>query len=400
MQLLIFDSCYSAGIARDKNEFLRPRYTDSNPIPEELLNELLSKYPEKSPFGQADPNSLSPFTLLAACGKYETAHEKLSDTRWEGAFTNALIELLNKVPWYNLSYATLCKSLPKLPYQTPECIGESNRVVFTLDRAEDEGLYFDIEGSSERGYTVKDAGLALGIGQGTKFKIRGPEAQDLGTLIVEDVEPSQCRVRAELSGNYQGNILEEAKAFLHHWSLGGEPLRVALGPGIERPPVAHPLRIINQRSEADIVVTKTGDDWELARQKDSYVVSTTAVPTIKLPKGTDIVALATILHRIASFHHHLLRGSPGNVNGSIDVGLGQVTQGTDGRYRIQTEGPEPGTRAMGDAVELHFRPEAKYGIVIKNRSEHILYPYLFYFDPSDYAIHVRIFANCERLLLF
>ena len=388
-------------MARDKNEFLRPRYTDSNRIPEELLNDLLSKYPEKSPFSPTDPNSLSPFTLLAACGKYETAHEKLS-TSWEGAFTNALIEQLNKVPWYNLSYATLCKSLPKLPHQTPECIGESNRVVFTLDRAEDEGLYFDIKESTEKVYTVKDAGRALGIGKGTKFKIRGPEAQDLGTLIVDDVkdvEPSQCRVRAELSTNNQGGIPEGAKAFLHHWSLSHGPLRVGLGLGIERPTQTESVEIIDQHSEAQVVVTKRGDTWELARRNDSYVVGTAAAPNIKLPKGTDSEALAIILNRIARFHHHLLRGSPGDVNSSIVADLCQVEKGEDGRYRTKFDGSESGTRVMRDTVELHFRPEARYGIIIKNYSGHVLYPYLFYFDPSDYAIHVSVFVKREQLSL-
>jgi hypothetical protein len=116
---------------------------------------------------------VSPFTLLAACGKHETAHEKRSlEDKWEGAFTDALITLLKKVPWYNLSYPTLCKSLPKLPYQKPECVGESDRIVFTLDRAGDDGLYFDIEPAGDGIYTVKDAGLMLGIGVGTKLASR------------------------------------------------------------------------------------------------------------------------------------------------------------------------------------------------------------------------------------
>jgi len=64
-----------------------------------------------------------------------------------------------------------------------------------------------------------------------------------------------------------------------------------------------------------------------------------------------------------------------------------VIKGTDGRHHMQREGPESGTRVMKGAVDLRFRPEARYGIVIRNSWTQPLYPYLFYFDPSDYAIH-------------
>jgi len=229
-------------MARDKTRFLQPRYTDCTPIPAPLLNELSSKYPETGGlFGKPNAHgAMPPFILLAACGKHETAHEEHPEGGWEGAFTNALIDLLNNVPWHNLSYTTLCKSLPKLPFQTPECIGESNRVVFSLERTTDEGFYFDIEQNNEEdgagGWIVKGAGVTLGVGVGTQFSIHGPEGQNLGTLIVENVERFRCRARVKLPENHQGGIPEGAKAFLDHWSLGDEPLRAALGPGVEAPP--------------------------------------------------------------------------------------------------------------------------------------------------------------------
>jgi hypothetical protein len=53
--------------------------------------------------------------------------------------------------WKRSRYATLS---PNFPYQKPECVGESDRIVFTLDRAEDDGLYFDIEPAGDRIYMV------------------------------------------------------------------------------------------------------------------------------------------------------------------------------------------------------------------------------------------------------
>ena len=380
-------------MARDKTRFLQPRYTHCTPIPLRLLRKLLSKYPETGGLFHKpnDDSAMPPFILLAACGKHETAHEEHSEERWEGAFTNALIDLLNNVPWHNLSYATLCKSLPKLPFQTPECIGESNRVVFSLERTTDEGIYFDIEPNNEEGggWIVKGAGVTLGIGVGTQFSIRGPEGQNRGTLIVENVQRARCRTRAKLLENHQDYIPEGAKAFLDHWRLGNEPLRVALGPGVERPPkLTESVRIINRPSGKYVSINKRGNILELDRKHASYITPTTSISTLNLPKNTDSAALAIILEKIARFHHHLLRRSPGAIGG-ITVELCQVKEGTDGRHHMQRKGSESGTRVMNGAVNLRFRPDTRYGIVIKHSWTQPLYPYLFYFDPSDYVIKVR-----------
>ena len=386
-------------MARSKTRYLVPRYSDSNPIDEEHLNNFLKKYPEQAGLlRQKGANSLSPFTLLAACGIDETAHEETFGGRWKGLFIDALITLLNTVPWHNLSYATLCKSLPNLPYQTPACIGEGTRIIFSLERAKDDGFYFAIEPSGNGYYTVKGAGLTLGIGVGTTFTIRGPESQDLGTLTAESVGASQCRARAELPENHQGGI-PGARAFLHHWCLGGKPLQVAFGRGIGCPNTTNSFEIVDQHSEANVVVTKRGDTLELSRQ-DSFVAHTTGISTVELPKNTDETSLEVILDRVARFHRHLHRKSPDPVKSGITLELCQVEEGDDGRYRMLSKGPESGLRDMRDGVVLRFRPEARYGILIKNDSQHILYPYLFYFDPSDYSIRVSILTRtCDHHLL-
>jgi hypothetical protein len=144
---------------------------------------------------------------------------------------------------------------------------------------------------------------------------------------VENVQASRCRARAEQPGNHQGDFPTGAKAFLHHWSLGGGPLRVALDAGIERPDTSTSVRIIDQPSEADIVIARRGDYLELDRPRDSYIASTSNVRTLKLPKYTDKVALESILTRIARFHHHLLRGGPGNVRDrTLSSGAGNRRQ--------------------------------------------------------------------------
>ena len=354
-------------MTQDTTRFLQPRYAQCIPIPAPLLHDLLLKYPE------AGVNSaVPPFIWLAACGKGQMAHQEQYEERWEGAFTNALIGRLNKLPWHNLSSATLCKSLPTLPYQTPECIGESNRVVFSLERTTGESLYFDIEpNEDDGGWIVKGAGLTLGIGVGTNFSICGPEGQNLGTVIVEKLEWDHCHARVKLAENHQNNIPEGAKASLDHWRLDDGLLRVALGPGVEGPLTStESVQLIDQPSEASVSINKRRDILELDRQQSSYIAQTTSVSRLDFPKNTNSAALAVILERIAWFHHHLLRGSLEEAIGSITVELCQVIKGTDGRHRMQREGSESGTRVMNDTVNLRFQPDARYGIVLKNSWEY------------------------------
>lgn len=364
------------------------------------MSQLLLDYPERGNLlGQAKGSPTSPFTLLAACGKRETAHEECSpEGAWTGAFTEALIALLEKLPWHNLSYSTLCKSFPKLPYQTPECIGESNRVVFTLESARDEGLYFDIEKRQDGHYTVKGAGLALGIGVKTKFTIRGHDSQNLGYLIVDDVRVSQCRARADFQGDYRGDIPNGAKAILHYWSLCDGPLRVAVESDVERPRSTSAIDVVEDASKAHVVLAEREGGLVLDRQ-DPLIAFTTGVRTIKLPKGMDFQGLQNVLAGVARFNHHLLRKGPGLVNGSTTAELYRVQKGADGRFYHEDKG-DAANLILNGTADIQFRDDAKFGIIIKNNSEHTLFPYLFYFDPSDYSITVRthaIWVICSNL---
>jgi hypothetical protein len=49
---------------------------------------------------------------------------------------------------------------------------------------------------------------------------------------------------------------------------------------------------------------------------------------------------------------------------------------------------------VNNRAYLPFRKDARYGIIIENNSKFTLYPYLLYFNPSDYSITVRIFMRC------
>jgi hypothetical protein len=311
---------------------VEPRSSLATDIPEPQLTKLLSECPEAPEgFNQAKSSHLFPFTLLAACGKRETAHESCApDWVWGGDFTNALIEALNTLPLDELSYSALHKSLCKPPYQNPEFVGVTNCIIFTLDKAKDDGLYLDITAREDGRYTVQNAGIALGIGFGTRFKILTPSYQVLGSLVVEDVEAFQCQACAELEENQSGIIPDRSRAVLHSWCPYGGPLRVALGDGVKRPRksddgTAH-FQVV-EHPEADVVIAMRENILEI-RKRDPLIPATTGLPVITYPEKGSPNFLEGTLSGIAHFNYHLFRKSNSSLSEAVTVELYRLRRGT------------------------------------------------------------------------
>ena len=106
------------------------------------------------------------------------------------------------------------------------------------------------------------------------------------------------------------------------------------------------------------------------------------------------MALERILAKVARFHFHLLQESPGNLRSTITLELRQVAQGSDDRYHKCEETPIPAS-VMDKELDLPLDPEARYGMV-----KPALYSYLYYFDASEYSIHVRILQSVPTLSLY
>jgi hypothetical protein len=382
---MIFDSCYSGGLARDiHGTVLIPRSQDVDHIPEDILQELQSTYRQY-------PIELC--TVLSASDIREKAYECVQpDKKYGGRFTAVLVDTLSNLsPQSNMSYATLYKCLPTLQYQTPKFMGATRRFLFSLNEAPDEGIFFDIEEEKHPLYTVQGAGTALGIKPGAEFRILSG-SRDVGSLVVEPegVEMFECHARAELGEDYRGTIPPpNARVVLHNWSLYDRPLQVAVEGGAPRPDDTQAVRFIDRSSEADVVITKRGEDLELTRST-IFIVESTGIRTIKLPATTDQQRLQTILTTVAHFNHHLLRDSPQPLGSDVTVELYRVEE-DGGRYFKDKR--EPRNLLEGDTLCIPFRSDALYGILIKNHSRYSLYPNIFYFDPSNYTISVSILIN-------
>jgi len=381
---MIFDSCYSGGMARDINgTVLIPRARDDvGHIPKDTLEKLLSTYRQPP---------IQHYTVLAACDIRENAYE--IEHGGGGRFTAALVDTLDRLlsPESKVSYATLYKCLPTLRHQTPKFIGATRRFLFSLSEAPDEGIFFDIEEEEHPRYIVLGAGNALGIEPDAEFRILS-ESRDVGSLVVEPegVEMFKCHTRAQFRGDYCGPIPPpNAKVVLHNWSLYDRPLQVAVEGGAPRPVDTKAVQVVDRSSEADVVITKRGGHLKLTRTT-LYIVESTGTRTLPLPAITDPQRLQTILTRVAHFNYHLLRDSPQSLGSDVTVEM----------YRVQKDGGkcfkddrEPDNLLKDDTLSIRFREGALYGVLIKNKSQYPLYPNIFHFDPSNYSISVSIFMN-------
>jgi hypothetical protein len=378
---MIFDSCYSGGMARDINgTILTPRAQDAEHIPEHILEELLSTYRQPP---------IQHYTVLAACDIRDKAYENEHGGRFTAALVDALDRLLS--PESKVSYATLYKCLPTLRYQTPKFIGATRRFLFSLSEAPDEGIFFDIEEDEHPRYTVHGAGNALGIEPDAEFRILS-ESRDIGSLVVEPggVEMFKCHARAQLGGGYCGPIPPpNARVVLHNWSLYDQPLQVAVEGGAPRPVDTKAVRVVDRSSEADVVITGRGGYLELTRST-LFIVESTGIRTLLLPAITDPQRLQTILTRVAHFNYHLLRDSPQTLGSDVTVEMYRVQE--DGGKRFK-DNREPDNLLKDDTLSIRFRQGDLYGVLIKNKSQYPLYPNIFYFDPSNYSISVSIFMN-------
>jgi len=98
-----------------------------------------------------------------------------------------------------------------------------------------------------------------------------------------------------------------------------------------------------------------------------------------------------ILNAIAHFNHHLGRHGSTNPLQTVmrddDDILKNVTMEL---YRLTNDGgnrvPIVGNLLVDNEAKLGLDKKAEYGIAIFNNSQYDLFPYLFYFDPSEYSI--------------
>jgi hypothetical protein len=243
---------------------------------------------------------------------------------------------------------------------------------------------------------------------GTEFAIQDLNAtsssrSDLGILVALKVHVDDS-ILGHRPGDDKFDVPKGAKAVVSDWKndaaimkvavelAQGDPLARALFPERDLAQPDQVQQILNcrfakvhSRANADIVIKRCSADKEdLVIERLDSLIAKYANVTTKFNLAGRREYFPFIFDAIAQFHYQLAR-HPGDdpFDKLVSMELFKLRRGSESRW-VPDE--EVGNLLVHDDARLVADDHARYGLTIINQSEHDLFPYLFYFDPSDYSI--------------
>jgi hypothetical protein len=223
---LVLDSCNSGGATRGENDYRVRGGTDPNPgAVSELVGDRVTLMAHWQTLMGSDADSAwlppSPdYTLLAACRSNQFAHEfELSPLECHGALTYWMIDTLKSVHPAQFSLQALHdRLLAKLhsrfrDRQVPLLMGDGQRAVFGGDLA--AVPYTATVLTVERGAVTLNAGMAQGLGRGSRFCLYPLNAQDFADpgqrlAIVEVTQVAAVTATAKVLRPEEGGMPQAA----------------------------------------------------------------------------------------------------------------------------------------------------------------------------------------------
>ncbi|KAI9461121.1 caspase domain-containing protein [Boletus coccyginus] len=381
----IFDCCHSGGLSRsEENTRLRTRSLPPppDPAPADLDREIWSSLPE--PCARAahtviqtgfQYKAMASHILLAACRPGEAALEDPDAKNAPGGlFTTALIEGLRRSTLHDTSYNRLFETLDlKHNGQHPQCEGTNrDRLLFSVNTLRNGRTTAKV---SERGNKLwVSAGSIHGIVDGAAFTV----VTSTQRLVLK-----AKKVRAfETMLEGRNHKITNAEAFV---SNGHHPtLRVHSSSYHSS---TH-LTIVPANEPADIDLHQDGlGKWVLKRFDP--LIRGYADHSIQV--DADARRMEGILEAVANFNFYLYRsdGAAASHSGKVNIQLKRIEE-TQGEYGPVGDDLLEVPTSSRSGVELREATITdlgpRYGFTLENHSEVDLFPYLFYFDPSDYSV--------------
>ncbi|KAJ6603005.1 caspase domain-containing protein [Mycena sp. CBHHK59/15] len=394
---LVCDSCHSGGVARqiaDDQQTARRRSGDPSPMPADIDHDILQNANgERQAFGFH--GSHSSHVLLAACAEGESAFENTIAGVTRGAFTTALTRQFHLLEYQirigRITYSDLMTSL-KLPFQHPQCEGERGSGLLFAERNKVSPCVFEL--TSKNGTLYVAAGEAHGIVEGTEMVIyqEASALTSLGVLVVRDVGA----VTAMLGTRNLDDVFtlpENSWARVLRWNAGELKIvsHPSLSPQLPKASSEYRVRQVDLKSARQITLHATEPHGPITIERQHRLRSCThAICNIMIqPELTD--CLPIILNGIAHFHFHLGRQKPPArelaqaplTSRHVAIEMHRLER------RLDDGTMEPHRKNLFKNNVAHLsidNASCKYGIKIVNTGTYGLFPYLFYFDPSDYSI--------------
>ena len=338
--------------------------------------------------------------LLAACRHDELAWESLSPTgnTTRGVFTSCLVKHLYQEDLNRVSYSALLDLLPRLEHQHPQCEGKNKGRAFFSGTVDDHQVTFRLFKDGEE-YRA-EAGDIHGVVEGTLFAIHPRDMisatdKELGILAAISVDGHSCSLGLR-AGDAEFDIPTGARALVLNWRKGKIGLKVAVQPGIEEvQSVEHVFSRVGLFDNPDVVVRRTSATAFDFERLDPLISKWAQVLSDFKPK----FGLSDVLRGVSRFNFHLYRHNSANpLRGQVKVVLHRLKRSNvEGSFVNPVYVPDRNTEILLQPDhELTVQVPAQqpllnrvfHGLTVQNFSDRNLFPYLIYFDPSDYSIQV------------
>jgi hypothetical protein len=344
--------------------------------------------------------------LLAACRTGETAVEFEDPSRKNsvhGAFIRCVVALLYRQDPTQMTYSALLDRLPPLEHQHPQCVGKNKHRILFNNTVLASTYQATFRIFSHGGTYRTDAGDIHGVVPGTPFAIHAPDNDPsvdpaIGIVEADCVFSRWCTLRRR-RGDVQFDIPAGAQASVlnHVWHVQWAGLKIFIqSPHNDVQPVEHVFSLVDTLDEADLLIHRTDHDTLRFDRLDPLMAR-------YIPVLGDISAelsLSDIVQSISFFNFHLGRhNSAQPLKRLIEVELHRL-MGNDPAQNVEESISIPDGQ-----FDMPLVPDREntifcssdgttsglfYGLTLKNNSGRHLFPYLIYFDASDYSIQVTI----------
>ncbi|KDQ52440.1 hypothetical protein JAAARDRAFT_483966 [Jaapia argillacea MUCL 33604] len=403
---VIFDCCHSGSGTREPDHSIRcaeiqyeiPANLDQHIWGTDIDTRGSATLPDFRHTG------LSSHILLSACSAGEFARER----RQCGRFTAALLKLLQTVGVAKLTYRDVLTLIDSdtIPDQNPQCEGvHQDRLLFQTTVPTVQRPYYFVR--LEDCHYVMAAGSAQGVTKDATFAVYKDKESllktpVLGTLIADEVEAFSTTMALPLDATPfdfpSSAVALQIKALEGDLVLYVPPEDKVL-PGFGA--VAKQIQEMTDASWPVVVVSAEEEKYKahleirIEDDKLAFIIlgeKTTKYGLTHIPFLVPIVNdIRPILSSVAHYYWHLNRPSleswlPDDVKIEFNRLHSRVDSFGNGGHSTRFRSPEGPNLYRDGAIHLVANGKDTYGITITNEREVNLFPYVFFFDNSNFSI--------------
>ncbi|KIM75324.1 hypothetical protein PILCRDRAFT_13733 [Piloderma croceum F 1598] len=325
-----------------------------------------------------------------------------------GVFTQALVTFLDReLDTTNLTYSSLLNRLPPLERQHPQC-SSKNRTCALFGGLVGHPVTFGL--SYHDGKYRAEAGKIHGVVKGTLFAIHtlaNDTATNLESLVFEAVLifPHSCILRQRSIDVIKFEIPTGARVSVSSWRQGDKVLKVFIGSPHDGVQSIEDIFSLVDFESADLVIHCTGEGTLQFERLDPLMSKYAPV----LCNISTEPSLSKILQGVSHFNFHIYRcNSKEPLQPHVKVILHRLTQSNpnqvleqpiyapDGHIDIILITERENTVFASSKATADINGPF-YRLTVTNESGRDLFPYLFYFDPSDYSIQPLYHPPCPTM---